>query len=83
MSVMKSLFNHINSPQLAHLVIGAKLPILLMRLFSFIAHDPLLAYGKNYDMIRLQACHQIWPLAQDKIERYHRSMKNVVKLENY
>jgi hypothetical protein len=32
------------------------------RIFSFIFHDPLLAYANNYDMIRIQSCHQIWPL---------------------
>jgi hypothetical protein len=32
------------------------------RIFSFILHDPLLAYANNYDMFRIQSCHQIWPL---------------------
>lgn len=31
------------------------------RLASFVLHDPLLAYANSYDMIRIQACHQIWP----------------------
>ena len=33
----------------------------ILRLLVFVLHDPLLAYANNYDMIRLQACHQIWP----------------------
>jgi len=36
--------------------------------------------GIGVKHIRGRALH---PLAQGKIERYHRSMKNVVKLENY
>jgi hypothetical protein len=31
------------------------------RLFSFILHEPLLAYANNFDMVRIQACHQVWP----------------------
>lgn len=31
------------------------------RMFSLVTHDPVLGYANNYDMIRLQACHQIWP----------------------
>lgn len=31
------------------------------RLASFALHEPLLAYANSYDMIRIQACHQIWP----------------------
>lgn len=31
-----------------------------LRLFGFLLHDPLLAYANNYDMIRIQACHDIW-----------------------
>jgi len=31
------------------------------RLLSFVLHKPLLAYANSYDMIRLEACHQIWP----------------------
>lgn len=31
------------------------------RMFSLVMHNPVLAYANSYDMIRLQACHQIWP----------------------
>lgn len=31
------------------------------RIFSLVTHNPVLGYANNYDMIRLQACHQIWP----------------------
>lgn len=31
------------------------------RLASLVLHEPLLGYANSYDMIRLQACHQIWP----------------------
>ena len=31
------------------------------RIFSLVGNNPVLGYGNNYDMIRLQACHQIWP----------------------
>jgi hypothetical protein len=31
------------------------------RVASLVLHDPLLGYANSYDMIRLQACHQIWP----------------------
>lgn len=31
------------------------------RLLGLVLHDPLLGYANNHDMIRLQACHQLWP----------------------
>ena len=31
------------------------------RIFSLVTNDPILGYANNYEMIRLQACHQIWP----------------------
>ena len=31
------------------------------RIFSLVMYNPVLGYANNYDMIRLQACHQIWP----------------------
>lgn len=31
------------------------------RIASLVMHEPLLAYANNYDMIRVQACHQVWP----------------------
>ena len=31
------------------------------RLLDVALHNPLLAYANNYDMIRLEACHQVWP----------------------
>lgn len=31
------------------------------RIFTLVGHNPVLAYANSYDMIRLQACHQIWP----------------------
>lgn len=33
----------------------------ISRIFSLVTNDPVLGYANNYDMIRLQACHQIWP----------------------
>jgi hypothetical protein len=40
----------------------------LRRSFAVVAHEPVYAYANSYDMIRLQACHNILPLdkgAQD------------------
>ncbi len=37
------------------------------RMFSLVTHSPVLGYANSYDMIRLQACHQIWP-ADDGID---------------
>lgn len=31
------------------------------RVSNLVLHVPLLGYGNSYDMIRIQACHQIWP----------------------
>jgi hypothetical protein len=31
------------------------------RMASLVTHDPMLGYANSYEMIRLQACHQIWP----------------------
>lgn len=31
------------------------------RMLFLVGHTPVLGYANNYDMIRLQACHQIWP----------------------
>jgi hypothetical protein len=33
----------------------------LSRLFTFVGHDPVLGYANNHDMVRIQACHQVWP----------------------
>ena len=33
----------------------------IIRMFLVILHSPLLGYANNYDMVRLQACQQIWP----------------------
>ena len=33
----------------------------ILRIFGLVFHDPLLGYANNYDMTRIQACHQIWP----------------------
>lgn len=41
--------------------LGAIVVLLALRLTTFIAHDPLLAYANNFDMLRLQSCHQLWP----------------------
>ncbi|HQQ75495.1 MAG TPA: hypothetical protein PK031_10120 [Pseudomonadales bacterium] len=44
------------------LFIGVALLFLgIGRMFSLVMHEPVLGYANNYDMIRLQACHQIWP----------------------
>lgn len=31
------------------------------RMAGLALHDPMLGYANSYDMIRLQACHDIWP----------------------
>ena len=31
-----------------------------LRMARLVFHEPLLAYANNYDMIRIQACHDIW-----------------------
>lgn len=33
-----------------------------MRMFSVVTQQPVLGYGNHYDMIRVQSCHQIWPV---------------------
>jgi len=33
----------------------------LWRILTLLLHEPLLGYANNFDMIRLQACHQVWP----------------------
>jgi hypothetical protein len=44
------------------LFIGVALLFLgIGRMFSLVLHEPVLGYANNYDMIHLQACHQIWP----------------------
>jgi hypothetical protein len=48
---------------------GITILILAILIFSFgsirivklILHHPLLGYANSFDMIRIQACHQIWP----------------------
>jgi hypothetical protein len=54
---------HLN--QLMPLIACLLLFIGIGRIFSLVMHNPVLGYANNYDMIRLQACHQIWPA--DKI----------------
>jgi len=33
-----------------------------LRMFSVVTQQPVLGYGNHYDMIRVQSCHQIWPV---------------------
>lgn len=47
--------------QILGLLVVTLLFVGLLRLWTFILHEPLLAYANNYDMIRIQSCHQIWP----------------------
>ncbi len=49
------------SNQLITLLACLLLFIGIGRIFSLVMHNPVLGYANNYDMIRLQACHQIWP----------------------
>jgi len=37
------------------------LSIGLFRLFEFVLHSPVLAYGNNFDMARIQGCVDVWP----------------------
>jgi hypothetical protein len=46
---------------LSRLICCFLLAIGLFRLFALVLHDPVLGYGNSYDMVRIQACHQLWP----------------------
>ena len=48
---------------------------------SFVSHA-LAAYLKRYHIRHIRSAPD-HPMTQGKIERYHRSMKNIVKLENF
>lgn len=58
------------------------------RLLVFALHNPLLGYANNYDMIRIQACHSIWPAGLSiqegtstiaaPLERYVRNTENPI-----
>lgn len=37
----------------------------ILRMFLVVLHAPLLGYANNFDMVRLQACQQIWPSDPD------------------
>jgi hypothetical protein len=36
----------------------------LARLFAVVGHTPVLGYANNFDMVRLQACLQVWPAGE-------------------
>ena len=53
------------SSSVVRFALAPLLALLLMlagseRLLDVALHNPLLAYANNYDMIRLEACHQVW-----------------------
>lgn len=37
----------------------------IFRVFFVVLHSPVLGYANNFDMIRIQSCHQIWPSGSD------------------
>lgn len=44
----------------ATLILGL-LVLGIARTLGVVLHDPLLGYANQYDMIRVQACHNVWP----------------------
>lgn len=58
---MSNLLKTIHREQYVVLIAFFCLCLGIGRIFSLVTNDPVLAYANNYDMIRLQACHQIWP----------------------
>ena len=57
---MKYATNRSNINSLIVLLACLLLFIGIGRIFSLAMYNPVLGYANNYDMIRLQACHQIW-----------------------
>ncbi len=37
----------------------------VFRIFFVVLYSPVLGYANNFDMIRIQSCHQIWPSKSD------------------
>ena len=58
---MKYATDRSNANLLMALIACLLLFIAIGRIFNLVMHNPVLGYANNYDMIRLQACHQIWP----------------------
>ena len=58
---MRSVMKCSNTNQFIALIACLLLFIGIGRVFSLVIYNPVLGYANNYDMIRLQACHQIWP----------------------
>jgi hypothetical protein len=61
---LRALGTALASARLNWLLVAVLLGAGAVRLFSLVLHEPLLGYGNNYDMIRVQACHQLWPTAE-------------------
>lgn len=57
---VKTLFSR-DSSLILHTVTLGVLVVGFLRIALLLTHDPLLAMANNYDMVRIQACHEVWP----------------------
>lgn len=58
---MTPLIKQGSTLRIRHLAVATIIVLSLARIVGFIGHDPLLAYANNFDMVRIQACDQMWP----------------------
>jgi len=79
--VQETLDQAIAKTNLTHIKVRHRPRLLSDNGPSFLADD-LKTYLKRYRIKHIRSA-PYHPMTQGKIERYHRSMKNVVKLENY
>ena len=79
--VQETLDQAIAQTNLTHIKVRHRPRLLSDNGPSFLAED-LKTYLKRYRIKHIRSA-PYHPMTQGKIERYHRSMKNVVKLENY
>jgi len=71
----------ITTTKLTHIKVKHR-PRLLSDNGAAFVSDPLRQYLKNYQIQHVRGA-PYHPQTQGKIERYHRSMKSIVKLDNY
>ena len=79
--VEETLNRAIASTQLTHIKVKHR-PRLLSDNGAAFVSDPLRQYLKTYHIQHVRGA-PYHPQTQGKIERYHRSMKSIVKLDNY
>ena len=81
MDVQETLDQAIAKTDLTHIKVRHRPRLLSDNGPSFLAND-LKTYLKRYQIEHIRSA-PYHPMTQGKIERFHRSMKNVVKLDNY